>query len=117
MERHWLAMWQVTRDRRARVVGNATHEVAGVADGVVVAESDAGVLLSDTPCVCVHRILAVWHKGNHPRRDPDSMALTALGRGNVSQSDGERGRVLSCDHAQRRERGDSGDGTHRGGWV
>lgn len=37
------------------------------------------------------------------------MALTACGLGNVGQGDGECGGVLSSNHAQRRERDNSGD--------
>lgn len=43
------------------------------------------------------------------------MALTEIRRRNVVDVDSEGRRVLSSDHAQRREGDDSSEGTHRGG--
>lgn len=63
MEKHQLALRSVTRDTRAHSIEDTTHEVAGVADGVVVTELRAGVFLSNTPSVCGHSGLAKGREG------------------------------------------------------
>lgn len=106
---------QIDRSGTGQYFGRRlTHNVARVADRVVIAEFTAGVLLGNAPLVYIDGKVSLEEQKGKARaqRGMAMPLLTALGLGDVGDGDGELRSVLSSNQSQRGERDDSGGRVH-----